>query len=428
MRYEFKLPDIGEGVIEGEVVRWLVKAGETVAVDQPLVEVMTDKATVVIPSPKAGKVVELRGAEGGIVKVHETLVVLELGEGASAEPAPKRSTRAPPPIPADAVVPTNGQAGPAVAVVAAPAPLSPAPPPQVDHVRATPVTRRMASELGLNLASVTGTGPGGRILKADVLAAGGGSVRSVASAPAPVARIVARTEDEHIPIRGIRKRIAENMQRSKRTAAHFTFVEEVDCTRLVELRNRINEAQAKAAGAPKLSFLPFIVKAVIEGLKRFPTLNASVDDEKNELVLKHNYNLGIAASTPDGLIVPVIHDADQRSLRELASEIARLAEDARAGKSRLDDLRGGTFTITSLGPIGGLFATPVINHPEVAILGVHKMRPTPVVRDGQIVARDMMYLSCAFDHRVIDGSVGAQFTYEVIKYLETPELLMLELA
>jgi pyruvate dehydrogenase E2 component (dihydrolipoamide acetyltransferase) len=438
MRYEFKLPDIGEGVIEGEVVRWLVKDGEAVAIDQPLVEVMTDKATVVIPSPKAGKVVELRGAEGGVVKVHETLVVLEVGEGASAEPAPKRGTKAPPPLPADAVVsavvPTNGQSGRAISVAPPPPPppaasvAAASSPPGADHLRATPVTRKMAADLGLDLGSLTGSGPGGRILKVDVLAAGGSPARSVAPAPAPVARIVARTEDERIPIRGIRKRIAENMQRSKRTAAHFTFVEEVDCTRLVELRNRINEAQAKTPGALKLSFLPFIVKAVIEGLKRYPVLNASVDDEENELVLKHSYNIGIAASTPEGLIVPVVHDADRRSLRELASEIARLAEDARTAKSRLEDLRGGTFTITSLGPIGGLFATPVINHPEVAILGVHKMRPTPVVRDGQIVARDIMYLSCAFDHRVIDGSVGAQFTYEVIKYLETPELLMLELA
>lgn len=437
MRYEFKLPDIGEGVIEGEVVRWLVKDGEAVAVDQPLVEVMTDKATVVIPSPKAGNVVELRGAEGGIVKVHDTLVVLEIGEGGSAEAAPKRGTRAaavPPPIPADAVEPTNGHGGRPGAVGFTPAAAASS----VDRLRATPVTRKVAAELGLDLASVTGTGPGGRILKADVLAAGKVGARAAAVAPSPApamapapalaARIVARTEDERVPLRGIRKRIAENMQRSKRTAAHFTFVEEVDCTRLVELRNRINAAQATTAGAAKLSFLPFIVKAVIEGLKRYPVLNASVDDEKNEIVIKHGYNIGIAAATPEGLIVPVIHDADQRSLRELAGEIVRLADDARAGKSRLEDLRGGTFTITSLGPIGGLFATPVINHPEVAILGVHKMRPTPVVRGGQVVARDIMYLSCAFDHRVIDGAVGAQFTYEVIKYLETPELLMLELA
>ncbi len=235
-----------------------------------------------------------------------------------------------------------------------------------------------------------------------------------------------------MPLRGLRKRIAEKMQRSRRTAAHFTFVEEVDCTRLVEMRKRINQslAQSAVAGeAPlKLSFLPFIIKATVAALKKFPYLNASVDDEKNEIVVKHFYNLGVAAATPDGLIVPVIHNADQRNLRELALEIARLAGDARAGKSQLPDLQGGTFTITSMGEMGGLFATPVINHPEVAILGVHRMRPTPVVRDGQVVVRDVMWLSCSFDHRIIDGAVGAQFTYEIIKRLEDPELLLLELA
>ncbi len=305
---------------------------------------------------------------------------------------------------------------------------TPVPAPVAAHVRATPVTRKVAAEHGIDLAGVPGTGPGGRILKSDVLSAVGGAAPAPAAAPRPAPRAVSGAEEERIPIRGLRKRIAEKMARSKRTAAHFTFVEEVDCTRLVELRSRINAAQAEAEGGVKLSFLPFIVKALVEGLRRFPTLNASVDDDKNELVIKHRYNVGVAAATPDGLIVPVIHDADRRSLRELASEIARLAADARAGKSRLDDLQGGTITITSLGPIGGFFATPVINHPEVAIFGIHKMKPTPVVRDGQIVVRDVMHVSCSFDHRVIDGSVGAQFTYEVIKYLENPELLMLELA
>ncbi|HUB06771.1 MAG TPA: dihydrolipoamide acetyltransferase family protein [Myxococcales bacterium] len=419
MRFEFKLPDIGEGVIEGEVVRWLVKVGESVAADQPLVEVMTDKATVVIPSPKAGKVLERRGEEGGMVKVHDTLVVLET-DGAeagakAATPAATSPVKPTPPAVAGRAPEAPRPPGP-VAVAAVPAP----------HVRATPVTRKLAAEHGIDLAAVPGSGPGGRVLKADVLSAVGGAPAAL-PAPRPAPRIVSGAEDERIPIRGLRKRIAEKMARSKRTAAHFTFVEEVDCTRLVELRNRINGAQAEAEGGVKLSFLPFIVKALIEGLRRYPTLNASVDDEKNELVVKHRYHVGIAAATPDGLIVPVIHDADRKSLRELAHEITRLAADARAGKSRLDDLQGGTITITSLGPIGGLFATPVINHPEVAIVGVHKMRPTPVVRDGQIVVRDVMHLSCAFDHRVIDGSVGAQFTYEVIRYLENPELLMLEL-
>ncbi len=224
------------------------------------------------------------------------------------------------------------------------------------------------------------------------------------------------------------------MQRSRRTAAHFTFVEEVDCTRLVEMRKRLNQSLAQSAApgeAPlKISFLPFIIKATVAALKKFPYLNASrwTTRRTRSSSKKHFYHLGVAAATPGGLIVPVIHNADQRNLRELALEIARLAGDARNGKSQLPDLQGGTFTITSMGEMGGLFATPVINHPEVAILGVHRMRPTPVVRDGQVVVRDVMWLSCSFDHRIIDGAVGAQFTYEIIKRLEDPELLLLELA
>jgi pyruvate dehydrogenase E2 component (dihydrolipoamide acetyltransferase) len=286
----------------------------------------------------------------------------------------------------------------------------------------------LAADAGIDLSTVSGSGPAGRVVKNDVLAlVENGSVRAGGN----VARLSSGGE-ERVPLRGLRKRIAEKMQRSRRTAAHFTFVEEVDCSRLVEMRKRINQSLAQSAvsgEAPlKLSFLPFIIKAVVAALKKFPYLNASVDDETNEIVVKRFYNVGVAAATPDGLIVPVIHGADQRSLRDLALEIARLANDARAGKSQLPDLQGGTFTITSMGEMGGLFATPVINHPEVAILGVHRMRPTPVVRDGQVVVRDVMWLSCSFDHRIIDGAVGAQFTYEIIKRLEDPELLLLEMA
>ncbi len=296
------------------------------------------------------------------------------------------------------------------------------------HVRATPVTRKLAAEAGIDLSTVSGSGPAGRVIKSDVLALveNGGTQPAGSGAKRPAGG------EERVPLRGLRKRIAEKMQRSRRTAAHFTFVEEVDCTRLVDMRKRINQSLAQAAPAGeaplKISFLPFILKATVAALKKFPYLNASVDDETNEIVVKHFYNLGVAAATPDGLIVPVIHNADQLNLRELALEIARLAGDARAGKSQLPDLQGGTFTITSMGEMGGLFATPVINHPEVAILGVHRMRPTPVVRDGQVVVRDVMWLSCSFDHRIIDGAVGAQFTYEIIKRLEDPELLLLELA
>ncbi len=416
MRYEFKLPDIGEGVIEGEITRWLVKEGDPVAADQPLVEVMTDKATVVIPSPKAGRVLERRGEEGATAKVHETLVVLDVGEGAAAAKAPPVER----PPAAVAPPPMDKPPAPVPPLASKPEARAPAPPPAppAGHVRATPVTRRIAAEHGLDLSTVEGSGPGGRVLKSDVMAlVGAGAAPRLPAGP---------EEIERIPLRGVRKKIAENMQRSKRTAAHFTFVEQVDCTRLVEVRRRINEARPE--GTPKVSFLPFIVKAVIEGLRRYPALNASVDDEKGELILKHFYNVGVAAATPEGLIVPVIHGADRMSVRGLAEEIGRLAGEARAGRSRLEDLRGGTFTITSLGELGGLFATPIINHPEVAILGIHRIRPTPVVRDGQIVVRDVMHVACAFDHRVIDGALGAQFTYEVIRYLENPELFLLELS
>ena len=291
------------------------------------------------------------------------------------------------------------------------------------------MTRKLAAERGLDLSQVAGSGPGGRVLKEDVLALDGASGGSSAASSGGMIRVpaMASAEDEHIPLRGLRRRIAEKMQKSKRTAAHFTFVEEVEVTRLVDLRKRINEIEAKQGGQ-KISYLPFIVKATVAALRKYPALNASVDDEKNELVIKHRYDIGIAAATPDGLIVPVIHGVDRLNLREISQEILRVAADAKAGKSKLEDLQGGTFTITSLGEIGGLFATPVINWPEVAILGIHRIRPRAVVREGQIVIREMMYVSCSFDHRVIDGSVGAQFTYELIKYLEDPELLMLELS
>jgi pyruvate dehydrogenase E2 component (dihydrolipoamide acetyltransferase) len=429
MRFEFKLPDIGEGVVEGEVVRWLVKPGDLVGVDQPLVEVMTDKATVVIPSPKAGKVLERTGNEGDMVKVHGTLVVLDVADGAgatAAAPASAGSAAARPP-PAPARPPPAAAPAPAPAVAEAPKAAA-TPKAAGAKVLATPVTRKIAAERGLDLSQVAGSGPGGRVLKQDVLAAVPSAGASTNGRTASIARAAVPGGEERIPIRGLRKRIAEKMARSVHTAAHFTFVEEVDATRLVETRKRINELQSTAEDGVKLSFLPFIIKAVIAALKRFPTLNASVDDEKQELVVKHRYNIGVAAATPEGLIVPVIHQADQKTLRELAREIERLGADARAGKSHLEDLQGGTFTITSLGQMSGLFATPVINHPEVAILGVHRMRPRPVVRDGQIAIREMMNLACAFDHRVIDGAVGAQFTYEIIKLLEDPELMLLELS
>jgi len=399
--YDFKLPDIGEGVVEGEIVKWLVREGDPVAEDQPLVEVMTDKATVTIPSPKRGRVVRTHGKEGEIAKVHQPLVTLELEGGASAPEAARPSA----PVPAAA---------------AAPAPSAPAPVGNGNgKVLATPVTRRMAREHGLSLSAIEGSGPQGRVTKADVLAA----MASPAAAPARAAK-----GDQRMPLKGLRRKIAEKMVRSKHTAAHFTFVEEVDCTELVRVRSRVNEALAAQGDSAKLSFLPFICKALVAALRKYPSLNANMDEATQELVVRGGYNFGIAASTEEGLTVPVVKDVDRLSLRALGDEIARLANAARERRLKMEELSGGTFTITSLGQKGGLFATPIINHPEVAILGVHRMRKRPVVVDDQIVVREMMNVSLSFDHRVIDGAVGADFTYELIRYLEQPELLFVELA
>ncbi len=423
--YEFKLPDIGEGVVEGEIVKWLVKEGETIAEDQPLVEVMTDKATVTIPSPKPGRVVQTHGKEGEIARVHQTLVTLEVdAAGSSRRP-----------------VSSSAGAGPSESPGR-----SPAPPRagrsdngnQAAKVLATPVTRRMAREHGLQIEQIAGTGPQGRVTKADVMAAMGGGAGALATgqataAPAialrraPLSAVAPARGDERIPLRGLRKRIAEKMVRSKFTAPHYTFVEEMDATHLVRVRKRLNETLAESGTELHLSFLPFICKALVVAFRKFPTLNANFDEVTQELIVRRSYNFGIAVATDEGLTVPVVKDVDQLSLQQLGAEINRLGQAARERKLKLDELSGSTFTITSLGPKSGLLATPIINHPEVAILGVHRIRKRPVVVDDQIAIREMMYLSLSFDHRVIDGAVGADFTYALIGALENPELLFLEM-
>ena len=398
--FEFQLPDIGEGVVEGEIVKWLVKPGDVVKEDQPLLEVMTDKATVTIPSPKAGKILKTHGKEGELAKVHLPLVDIEISGNAGAAPAaaPKTSAKA---------------AGPMVAAASS------------DKVLATPVTRRMASEHGIDLANVSGTGPQGRVLKTDVEAfmASGPAPKPAAKTFAPVA---SSAVDQRIPIRGLRKKIAEKMVKSKFTAPHYTFVEEVDVSAIVGLRGDINEALAEQNG--KLSFLPFFVKAVVAAFRKFPQVNANMDEGPQDLIVRGDFNIGIAAMTEQGLTVPVVKHADRHSLRSLGAEIARLGTAAREQKLKMEEITGGTFTITSLGETGGLFATPIINHPEVAIMGVHRMRKRPVVTDDdQIVIKPIMLFSFAFDHRVIDGAVGAEFAYEVIKFIERPELMLVDM-
>ena len=432
MAYEFKLPDIGEGVVEGEIVKWLVAEGDEVAEDQPLVEVMTDKATVTIPSPKKGKVLKRFGAEGEIAKVHHPLIALDVGGGAAA--APKAAPAAEAPKAAVAAAPA-----PKAAVAAVAAPQANGHADKNEKVLATPVTRRIAREHGLDLTEVSGSGPQGRVLKKDVLAVveGGRSAAAAAVAPAmpiptiapmPVSApsLVPAAADERMAIRGLRKAIFKKMVQSEQFAVPFTYVDEVDMTELVALRDRINGRLAK--DGVKLTFLPFITKAIIAALKKFPHLNALMDEEKQELVIRKQYNIGIGVATDAGLTVAVVQEADRRTLRNIGEELTRLGEAARTNKLSQQDLTGSTFTITSLGKDGGMFATPVINHPEVAILGIHRIEARPVVVDRQIVIRDRMYMSCSFDHRVIDGHVGAAFVAEVKRLLEDPELLMLELA
>ncbi len=415
MAFEFKLPDIGEGVQEGEIVQWLVKPGDVVEADQPMLEVMTDKATVVIAAPRAGTIREVRGAEGDIVQVHSVVALIDDGSGGDATPAPPASaqTRAP-------------MAAAAVAASSAPR-TAPQPPPSASGggpalaVAAAPATRRLARELGVVLGQIEGTGPKGRVMAEDV--------RRAASAPAegPKLRLASSAaEDRELPVRGLRRRIWENMARSTASAAHFTFVEECDCTELVALRSRLNTHLAE--DDPKLSFLPFIVKAVVSALRRAPHLNGQVDEERMLFHQRAEVHLGVAVSSDRGLSVPVLRHPDRRSLVDIAGEIRRLADAVRDHTLGPDDLGGSTFTITSLGRDGGLFATPVINHPEVAILGVHRLRRTPVVTDDDTFEiRSVMNLSLSFDHRWVDGHVGAAFTYDVIQQLESPERLMLEM-
>lgn len=407
MPFEFRLPDVGEGVVEGEIIKWHVKPGQPVKEDDPLVEVMTDKATVMIPSPRKGIILETRGEEGSVVKVGAVLLVLDTGDGAAAAPA-TQALKAEAPV-AVAKAPVQGETKSA------------------GRALATPAIRKMAQDMDIEINSVSGTGPGGRVTKEDLLAYADARKREPAAAPAPAASrtvFTGKEEVEEIPFRGLRKKVAEKMVQSKFTAVHYTYVDEVDVTELVKLRE--NLLKLAVDQGLKLTYLPFIMMAIVAGLKKYPLLNSSLDEQKGKIILKKYYHLGLGVATPDGLTVVVIKHADRKSIFELAREITRLSQDARENKVTLEDLKGSTFTITSLGPLGGMFATPVVNYPEVAIVGVHKIEQRPVVMNGQIVIRDRMYLSLSFDHRVVDGAVGAEFCAYVKQFLESPSLLFMQ--
>jgi pyruvate dehydrogenase E2 component (dihydrolipoamide acetyltransferase) len=385
-----------------------VKPGQNVKEDDPLVEVMTDKATVMIPSPRKGTILETRGDEGGIVKVGSILLTLDTGDGKVA-PVPEKAVKA----------------------EAAPAPpekktqeAAPTAEPSKGRALATPALRKMAQDMGIDINTVTGTGPGGRITREDIENYSRVAKAKTPAASSKAAKIPGEEKVEEVPFRGLRKRVAEKMVESKTHAVHYTYVDEIDMSELVKLRNSAKDL-ATDRGV-KLTYLPFIIKALVEGLKKYPMLNSSLDEKAGKILIKHHYHIGIGVATPDGLTVVVLKHADQKSLFQLAQEIDRLSESARQNKVALEDLKGSTFTITSLGTMGGMFATPVINYPEVAIVGIHKIEKRPVVHENQIVIRDRMYMSLSFDHRVVDGAIGAEFTQYVKNFLENPALMFIQ--
>jgi pyruvate dehydrogenase E2 component (dihydrolipoamide acetyltransferase) len=357
--YEFKLPDLGEGLTEGEIARWLVSVGDEIAEDQPLVEIQTDKTTVEIPSPAAGEVAEILVEEGAVVPVGTVLVVIGTDGAVQEQPSP---------------APSKGQARGPVAS---------------GKVRATPLVRRLAQELGVALESLQGTGPQGRVTEQDLR----GAATSGGQAPGP------GPEERREPLRGVRRLIAEHMARAHREVPPVTWVEECDFSN-VDLK----------------LLVPTVLKACAEALQEFPELNARL--EGDEIVYLDRYDLGVAVQTDDGLVVPVVRDCDTRSLEELGAEAARLAESARAGSLKPEELRGSTFTVTSAGKLAGLFQTPIVNYPEVAILSVGRVAERPVVRDGRVEVAHRGYIALTFDHRVVDGARAAEFGLAVIRRLE----------
>ncbi len=415
------LPEIAESVVEGEILRWLKKEGEFVKKNEPIVEVMTEKVTVEIPSPYEGVLAKILAPEGSVILVHKPIAVFAepgedpasldlsqiLGEEAGTVPSGAGKTEQAAEEPSTTPVPT-----PMATAV-------PEAPPVPGPIKATPAARKAARELGIDLREVPPSTPVGRIVKADVLR----YAEQIRQRP-PIARVGAIPEPERIPFRGLRREIARRLRQSKDQAVHTLHVDEADLTELVRIREKLKPL-AEQEGV-KLTFLPFIIKAVIQALRKYPMLNATVDDERGEIVLHKTYNIGVAVATDQGLVVPVIHHAEQKDLFTLAREITEKAEKARQGALTLEDVEGGTFSITNIGSIGGLFSFPVINYPQVAILGVHSIKKRPVVGDhGDIVIRDMVYLSVAFDHRVTDGAEVAWFTRDLIAILENPERLLL---
>ncbi|WP_419961813.1 dihydrolipoamide acetyltransferase family protein [Psychrobacillus sp. BM2] len=446
-RFEFKLPELGEGIHEGEIVNWFVQEGEVVTEDQTIAEIQNDKSVVELPSPVSGKILEIKVPEGTVCTVNDVILVFEVdaesdnssidyGVGSSVAKSVEKVT-----------VNTSMSVG-NVAVATRPI-ISTVTEKAVDtqtiakrEVLATPSVRKLAREQKVSLLEIIGTGKNGRVTREDILAYASEEKLDVTKAMSlsineKKGQTISKEEkgstneeheehEERVPIKGIRKFISQAMVKSKHTAAHVTIMDEIDVTELVALRKKANEIFADIKDV-KLTYLPFITKALIAACREFPILNASIDDERNEIIYKKYYHIGIATDTKNGLIVPVVKEADRKNIWKIAEEIKDVALRGRQGKLAPNELRGSTITITNIGSAGGMFFTPIINHPEVAILGIGRITEKAVVKSGEIFVAPIMNLSLSFDHRLIDGSTAQNFINFIKRLLENPELLILEI-
>ena len=381
MVYNFKLADIGEGIVEGEVSKWYIKVGDVVKENQPLVEIITEKVTVELPSPADGTIMKIGPDAGKIVKVGEVIVVIDDGKEDDVRGVSKEEAK----VDKKEVIKEEIKS---------------------KKVIATPAVKRLAKEMGIDITKVVATGEDGKITEKDVKL---------------YSKLEVQSNEERIAFRGTRKTIAERLAKSSDRVVQAWIMEEIDMTEVTELKNRLKESSSEDI---KLTYMPFFVKAVIRSLKSSPRINASLDEETEDIVIKKDYNIGIATDTEQGLIVPVIKKAQDKDIKEIAKEIEELSIEAKSGKLGLEDTQGGTFTITNIGAIGGISSIPIVNYPEVAILAINKIMKKVVHWEGKIVVRDRVYLSLSFDHRVLDGADVARFLNSIRKCLENPESLM----
>ncbi|CAH0121415.1 dihydrolipoamide acetyltransferase family protein [Paenibacillus sp. CECT 9249] len=421
-KFEYRFPELGEGLHEGEIIKMHIKPGDTVTDEDIIMEVQNDKAIVEVPCPVNGKVLEVLAKDGQVCHMGEVVAIIDAEGDIPEQAAPAEEAPAPAAAEPAPAAPAEATAAAAPAAVSA------------KEVLATPSVRKFAREQGVNIAEVTGTGKNGKITREDVerFAQGGAAAPAAApaeqaaeaKAPAQAAVVDARAEEERVPFKGIRKAISNAMVKSAYTAPHVTHMDEVDVTELVEFRTRMKPIAEKKG--IKVTYLPFIVKALVAACRQFPAMNAMIDEENNEIVYKKYYNIGIATDTDNGLIVPVIKDADRRSIWMIANDIKDLATRGREGKLGPNEMKGGTITITNIGSAGGMFFTPIINFPEVAILGTGRISEKPVVKNGEIVVAPVMALSLSYDHRIIDGATAQNFLNYIKSLLANPELLVME--